>query len=94
MSALWITCEHCGERRDTSGRYTSPANRKLDAEQWRAEHESRACVDGCLLDHDAYPWKHPNGGRIARQYGGAPGDIFEPHPRFCANRAHYERVSE
>lgn len=26
----WITCPNCGEKRDASGRYTSPANREKD----------------------------------------------------------------
>jgi sarcosine oxidase delta subunit len=40
----WITCPNCGEKRDVSNRYTSPANAKRDAEWWASEHESGACV--------------------------------------------------
>ena len=89
----WITCEHCGSKRDTSSRYTSPANARRDAEQWKAEHETRACVDGCPLPHDAYPWRHANGGAIPRGFGGAPGDTFAPHERTCQTRDHYERAT-
>lgn len=33
----------CGEFRDTSGRYTSPANRERDARLWQEEHLSGKC---------------------------------------------------
>lgn len=40
----WITCPNCGEKRDASGRYTSPENARRDREQWAAEHESGRCL--------------------------------------------------
>ncbi|QDH93262.1 hypothetical protein QC999_gp88 [Microbacterium phage Cressida] len=45
----YIRCEHCGELRDTSGRYTSPANNTRDAEAWKAEHESGECIGGTMI---------------------------------------------
>jgi hypothetical protein len=44
QSPRWITCPNCGEKRDTSGRYTSPANQEHDARCWKEEHESGNCV--------------------------------------------------
>lgn len=43
MAARWARCPHCGEMRDTSGRYTSPANSARDEQWWREEHLSGAC---------------------------------------------------
>lgn len=40
----YIRCEHCGETRDTSGDYTSPANRARDQEAWVQEHSTGACI--------------------------------------------------
>lgn len=40
----WITCPYCGEKRDTSGRYTSPANQRRDRLNWVRDHESGACT--------------------------------------------------
>jgi DNA polymerase I-like protein with 3'-5' exonuclease and polymerase domains len=40
----WITCPNCGEKRDTSNRYTSPANAEKDARDWKRDHKSGACV--------------------------------------------------
>lgn len=44
MTPHWITCTHCGEKRDTSGRYTSPANAARDRDEWAAEHQSGKCA--------------------------------------------------
>jgi hypothetical protein len=44
----YIHCPHCGEHRDTSNRYTSPANAERDARLWREEHETGACVGGMI----------------------------------------------
>jgi hypothetical protein len=44
----YIHCPNCGEHRDTSNRYTSPANVARDAEAWKAEHESGACIGGAM----------------------------------------------
>lgn len=44
----YIWCTHCSERRDTSGRYTSPANSERDAAAWTAEHESGECIGGAM----------------------------------------------
>lgn len=38
-------CPHCAELRDTSGRYTSPANARRDLLDWRRDHLSGRCVD-------------------------------------------------
>lgn len=40
----WISCTNCGESRDISGRYTSPANRERDRRWWAEEHESGRCA--------------------------------------------------
>ena len=40
----YVTCPNCGEKRDTSGRYTSPANREHDQRWWAEEHLSGKCV--------------------------------------------------
>ncbi len=39
-----ITCPNCGEKRDTSNRYTSPANAEKDARDWAEQHESGKCA--------------------------------------------------
>lgn len=44
-SPYWITCPHCGEMRDASSRYTSPANAEKDRADWAAQHESGACTE-------------------------------------------------
>ena len=43
-SPHWATCPNCGEKPDTSGRYTSPENNRRDTLQWVKEHESGKCV--------------------------------------------------
>lgn len=39
-----VRCSHCGEPRDRSNRYTSPANAAKDARDWEEEHESGRCA--------------------------------------------------
>jgi len=39
----WETCPHCGEKHDTSGRYTSPANQERDRVWWAA-HRRGDCA--------------------------------------------------
>lgn len=41
---MYLTCPNCGEKWDSSGKYTSPQNNKLDAIWWRDEHLSAACL--------------------------------------------------
>lgn len=38
MPGIWITCPRCGASRDTSNRYTSPANQRRDHEAWERVH--------------------------------------------------------
>lgn len=45
MGAYWITCPTCGEKRDASGRYTSPANAAKDRRAWELVHGARRCAD-------------------------------------------------
>jgi len=40
----WITCDHCGEKRDASSRYTSPTNAERDRQRWAEEHFSGRCI--------------------------------------------------
>ncbi|MFD2024161.1 hypothetical protein [Promicromonospora aerolata] len=40
----YVDCPNCGEKHDTSGQYTSPANRELDRRLWAEEHLSGRCV--------------------------------------------------
>lgn len=43
-SPSYTHCPHdCGEFRDTSGRYTSPANQERDRKWWQDEHLSGKC---------------------------------------------------
>ncbi|GAB3944048.1 hypothetical protein GCM10029976_067560 [Kribbella albertanoniae] len=49
----WIRCPHCDEKRDTSGRYTSPTNAKRDHDWWLEEHISGRCVLNDLSTEDA-----------------------------------------
>lgn len=44
MPNHWITCPHCGEKRNTSGMYTSPANLEKDRQWWVDEHDSARCI--------------------------------------------------
>lgn len=39
-------CPHCAELRDTSGRYTSPANVAKDQLDWQRDHLSGRCGRG------------------------------------------------
>lgn len=41
----WIKCPHCGEKRNLSNAYTSPANCARDAEHWEYYHESGRCME-------------------------------------------------
>jgi hypothetical protein len=50
MTATSITCPNCGEKRDTSGRYTSPANQARARAQWAEEHESGRCLRPTPID--------------------------------------------
>lgn len=43
MAQRIVTCPHCGEWRDASNRYTSPANARRDALDWEAEHGAGQC---------------------------------------------------
>ncbi|PUB32495.1 hypothetical protein C8K30_1011021 [Promicromonospora sp. AC04] len=40
----YVDCPNCGEKRDTSGNYTSPANQERDQRRWAEEHESGKCA--------------------------------------------------
>lgn len=44
MTNRWIVCPACGDRRNASGDYVSPANAARDAEQWEALHGGAGCV--------------------------------------------------
>jgi hypothetical protein len=49
----YISCPNCGEHRDTSGRYTSPANNELDQRSWAEDHLSGNCLSAAVVDkHD------------------------------------------
>lgn len=48
MSAIWTTCRNCGAQRDSSNRYTSPANAQRDYDAWQAEHGTGACIGGTM----------------------------------------------
>jgi len=54
-SPYWITCEHCGEKRDASTRYTSPANAERDRRRWKEEHLSGLCLTPTSSDHQDTP---------------------------------------
>lgn len=41
MTAHWETCPNCGERWDSSGKYTSPANQELDRVWWKAHLDGK-----------------------------------------------------
>lgn len=45
VAPRFLTCPTCGEKRDTSGNYTSPANRERDRVWWREVHESGKCAE-------------------------------------------------
>lgn len=49
----WIACPFCGERRDTSSKYTSPAEQARITQWWKSEHLSGACTND--LDHGERP---------------------------------------
>lgn len=52
----YVTCPHCSEKRDVSGRYTSPRNAQLDAKWWHEEHRSGACVSHrSIADRSTHP---------------------------------------
>lgn len=40
----WTICPNCGEKRDNSGRYTSPASQERDRRRWSEEHLSGKCA--------------------------------------------------
>lgn len=59
-SPSYVHCPSgCGEFRDTSGRYTSPANRERDRQWWQEEHVSGKClttpVDGTNAEAPPLP---------------------------------------
>lgn len=56
----YIHCEHCGELRDTSNRYTSPANAARDAAAWKAEHKTGECIGGTMTLTRQGPKMGPN----------------------------------
>ncbi|MDP9904762.1 hypothetical protein [Arthrobacter bambusae] len=49
----WTTCPNCGEKRDSSGRYTSPANQEHDRPWWAEEHLSGKCTVHSATDSAA-----------------------------------------
>ena len=52
MPNNWITCEHCGEKRNLSGDYTSPDNYAKDSREWAEQHESGLCSAQVREDHE------------------------------------------
>src|SRR4051794_8243030 len=57
-SANWIRCDFCHEKRDTSGRYTSPANQELDRREWARDHETGNCRHANTAFSNPHPRKH------------------------------------
>lgn len=55
----WITCRFCGEQRDTSNRYTSPANAAKGRREWTEVHESGACSAPAQTLTTSDPWRTP-----------------------------------
>ncbi|QNJ55917.1 hypothetical protein SEA_RASPUTIA_27 [Microbacterium phage Rasputia] len=49
---MMLTCEHCGETRNTDAAYTSPANQVRDARLWKEQHVSGACVGIVKIPED------------------------------------------